>query len=84
MTTPSRWVIKFMHEPGLWIKAGGKPSWTPERVYLEALRAYGPHLTGRFLPPHLKSKPRLMRVHGVKGFARLDRMGDVVIHRLSV
>jgi hypothetical protein len=70
---PVRWVVEFQVDPRRFIKAGGKPKWTPERVHNEALRVFGSRYTGRFIPKHLQKKPRFLRIWGTKGFTRLDR-----------
>jgi hypothetical protein len=69
-----RWVVKFQIEPRVWILAGGNQKWTPMRIHEEAFRVYGSRYTGRFIPSHMKDKPRYLRLSGTKGFVRLDRL----------
>jgi hypothetical protein len=81
--TPWRWVVRFQIEPKSWVQAGGHPKWTPERIHQEAIRAYGPLYTGRFIPSHMQEKPRFVRLKGTKYFARLYRMPDRKAYRLA-
>lgn len=71
---PVRWVVEFTQDGISKSVMGGAPKWTAERLHLEVTAKLGPHYTGRFVPLHLKKKPKFYRMHGVKGFTDIRRM----------
>lgn len=74
---PTRWVVKFRADPWNWVVAGGAPKWTRERVHAETSRLLKSQYEGRFVPSHMKVKPRFYRMRGTKYFLDLRKIGKV-------